>query len=77
MIAEVKVDDAVLGMRGLPLMLYDGSALDPMAGITFRGHSIPEFCERAQKAPGCEEPLPEAMFYLLLTGKYPNNSQFH
>lgn len=77
MIAEVKVDDAVLGMRGLPLMLYDGSALDPMAGITFRGHSIPEFCERAQKAPGCEEPLPEAMFYLLLTGKYPTNSQFH
>ncbi|HRI34918.1 MAG TPA: hypothetical protein PLD02_14295, partial [Saprospiraceae bacterium] len=43
-IGEVKVDDAVLGMRGLPLMLYDGSALDPMAGITFRGHSIPEFC---------------------------------
>ena len=40
-IADVKVDDAVLGMRGLPLMLYDGSALDPMAGITFRGHSIP------------------------------------
>ncbi len=39
-------------MRGLPLMLYDGSALDPMAGITFRGHSIPEFCQKAQKAPG-------------------------
>lgn len=51
-IGEVKVDDAVLGMRGLPLMLYDGSALDPMAGITFRGHSIPEFCQKAQKAPG-------------------------
>lgn len=51
-IADVKVDDAVLGMRGLPLMLYDGSALDPMAGITFRGHSIPEFCQKAQKAPG-------------------------
>lgn len=50
-IANCKVDDAVLGMRGLPVMLYDGSALDPMSGITFRGHSIPEFCSKAQKAP--------------------------
>ena len=57
-------------------MLYDGSSLDPMKGITFRGHSIPEFCERSQKAPGGVEPLPEAMFYLLLTGKYPNQSEF-
>ena len=43
-IADVKVDDAVLGMRGLPILFYDGSALDAMQGITFRGHSIPEFC---------------------------------
>lgn len=50
-IGQVKVDDAVLGMRGLPVMFYDGSALDPISGITFRGHSIPEFCQRAQKAP--------------------------
>lgn len=47
-----------------------------MKGITFRGHSIPEFCERSQKAPGGVEPLPEAMFYLLLTGKYPNQKEF-
>lgn len=40
-IAQVKVDDAVLGMRGLPLILYDGSSLDPISGITFRGESIP------------------------------------
>lgn len=52
MIAQVKVDDAVLGMRGLPVLFYDGSSLDPISGITFRGHSIPEFCERSQKAPG-------------------------
>ena len=43
-IAQVKVDDAVLGMRGLPVMFYDGSQLHSMTGITFRGHSIPEFC---------------------------------
>lgn len=40
-IGQVKVDDAVLGMRGLPVMFYDCSALDAMQGITFRGHSIP------------------------------------
>ena len=72
-IGQVKVDDAVLGMRGLPVMLYDGSSLDSMTGITFRGHTIPEFCAKAQKAPGGVEPLPEAMFYLLLTGKYPTD----
>jgi len=40
-ISQVKVDDACLGMRGQPVLLYDGSALDPISGITFRGHSIP------------------------------------
>jgi citrate synthase len=71
-IAQVKVDDAVLGMRGLPVMFYDGSSLDPLSGITFRGHSIPEFCLNAQKAAGGTEPLPETMFFLLTAGRYPN-----
>ena len=62
-------------MRGLPIMFYDGSSLDPISGITFRGHSIPEFCERSQKAPGGSEPLPEVMFFLLLTGRYPTNDE--
>lgn len=38
-------------MRGLPIMFYDGSALDAQTGITFKGHSIPEFVKNAQKAP--------------------------
>lgn len=63
-------------MRGQPVMLYDGSSLDPISGITFRGHSIPEFCAKAQKVPGGTEPLPEAMFYLLLTGRYPTDKEF-
>jgi citrate synthase len=76
-IGQVKVDDAVLGMRGLPVMFYDGSALDPISGITFRGHSIPEFCQKAQKAPGGVEPLPESMFFLLATGRYPTQEEFN
>jgi hypothetical protein len=39
-------------MRGLPVLFHDGSALDPMKGITFKGYSIPEFQKRAQKAKG-------------------------
>ena len=74
-IGQVKVDDAVLGMRGLPVMFYDGSSLDPISGITFRGHSIPEFCQKSQKAVGGSEPLPEVMFFLLLTGRYPTDSE--
>jgi len=49
---EIKVDDAILGMRGLPVMFWDGSSLDANKGITFRGHSIPEFCAKSQKAKG-------------------------
>jgi len=64
-------------MRGLPVMFYDGSSLDPVTGITFRGHSIPEFCQKAQKAPGGVEPLPEAMFFLLATGRYPTDPEFN
>ena len=57
-------------------MFYDGSSLDPVSGITFRGHSIPEFCQHSQKVPGGVEPLPESMFFLLATGRYPNQEEF-
>ena len=75
-IGQVKVDDAIMGMRGLPVMFYDGSALDSMKGITFHGLSIPEFQDLSQKAPGGNEPLPESMFWLLMTGKMPSDSEF-
>lgn len=58
-------------------MFYDGSALDSMKGITFHGLSIPEFQKQAQKADGGHEPLPEAMFWLLMTGRMPSNSEFN
>ncbi len=47
-----------MGMRGMPLMFYDGSSIDPVVGLNFRGHTLPEFCKNAQKAPGGSEPLP-------------------
>ena len=61
------------GMRGLKAMIYETSALDPVEGIRFRGYSIPELREHL---PACEsdngvEPLPEGLFWLMLTGELP------
>ncbi|KAG7089691.1 citrate (Si)-synthase [Marasmius oreades] len=71
----VHVDQLYGGMRGLPALIWDGSVLDADEGIRFRGLTIPECKERLPKAPGGEEPLPEALFWLLLTGEVPTQEQ--
>ncbi|MBC7348802.1 MAG: citrate (Si)-synthase, eukaryotic [Candidatus Aminicenantes bacterium] len=73
---ELKISDVTIaqtygGMRSVKCMVWECSALDPNEGIRFRGYSIPEVREKLPKAPGTEEPLPEGMFYLLLTGDIP------
>jgi citrate synthase len=70
-ISEVTVAQAYGGMRGVKCMVTETSALDPVEGIRFRGFNIPELREKLPKAPGGEEPLPEGIFYLLLTGELP------
>jgi len=59
------------GMRGLKAMTYETSALDPIEGIRFRGFSIPELREKLPTAKDGNEPLPEGLFWLLLTGELP------
>lgn len=71
-ISEVTVAQAYGGMRGVKCMVTETSALDPYEGIRFRGYNIPELREKLPKAPGGEEPLPEGIFYLLLTGELPS-----
>lgn len=44
-------------------------------GIRFRGYSIPECQKLLPKAPGGEEPLPEGLFWLLITGQIPTEEQ--
>jgi citrate synthase len=44
-------------------------------GIRFRGKSIPECQKLLPKAPGGAEPLPEALFWLLITGEIPTQDQ--
>lgn len=44
-------------------------------GIRFRGYSIPECQKLLPKAPGGAEPLPEGLFWLLVTGQVPTEEQ--
>jgi citrate synthase len=55
--------------------VYETSLLDAQEGIRFRGLSIPECQAQLPKFPGGEEPLPESLMWLLLTGKVPQQSQ--
>lgn len=56
-------------------MVTETSVLDPEEGIRFRGYSIPECQKLLPKAKGGEEPLPEAIWWLLCTGDVPSEAQ--
>ena len=77
-VGTIKVEQIINGSREIPSLFYEGSKLDAHKGITFRGYDIPTMAQRSIKAnDGGEEPLPEVMFYLLLTGEFPNQSEFN
>ncbi|KAJ1473310.1 chicken citrate synthase complex with trifluoroacetonyl-CoA and citrate [Baffinella frigidus] len=69
------VEQAYGGMRSVKSMVYETSLLDPVEGIRFRGLTIPECQVQLPKAPGGQEPLPEALLWLLLTGDVPSDAQ--
>ena len=62
-------------MRGIKGLVTETSVLDANEGIRFRGHSIPDCQKLLPKAAGGEEPLPEGLFWLLVTGQVPTKSQ--
>lgn len=74
-IGEVTIDQAYGGMRGIKGLVTETSVLDADEGIRFRGLSIPECQKSLPKANGGEEPLPEGLFWLLVTGQVPTKSQ--
>uniref|UniRef100_A0A8C7MB93 Citrate synthase n=1 Tax=Oncorhynchus kisutch TaxID=8019 RepID=A0A8C7MB93_ONCKI len=61
-----------VGMKG---QVYETSVLDADEGICFRGYSIPECQQLLPKAPGLAEPLPDGLFWLLVTGQVPTEEQ--
>jgi len=74
-IGEITVDQIYGGMRGMKGLVTETSVLDADEGIRFRGYTIPECQELLPKAPGGQEPLPEGLFWLLVTGDIPTEEQ--
>jgi len=74
-LGEVKVENALGGMRGLTAMLWEASVVDPDHGIRFHGRTIKDCQRELPKGKTGTEMLPEAMFWLLLTGRVPSVAQ--
>ncbi len=74
-IGEVTLSQVYQGMRGITGLVTETSLLDAQEGIRFRGYSIPELQEKLTKAPNGGEPLPEALFYLMLIGELPTDEE--
>ncbi|KAI9675297.1 MAG: hypothetical protein M1817_001200 [Caeruleum heppii] len=71
----VKVENTIGGMRGLKAMIWEGSVLDANEGIRFHGRTIKDCQRELPKGTTGTEMLPEAMFWLLLTGQIPSTTQ--
>ncbi|KAL3832326.1 hypothetical protein ACJMK2_023979 [Sinanodonta woodiana] len=76
-VGEVTVDQMYGGMRGIKALVTETSLLDPEEGIAFRGYTIPKCQQLLPKGNGGkgEEPLPEGLFWLLVTGDMPTQAQ--
>eukprot|EP01136_Pigoraptor_vietnamica_P007008 Opistho-1_new@40700 len=74
-VGETTIEMMYGGMRGIKGLVTETSLLDPEEGIRFRNYSIPECQKLLPKAPGGSEPLPEGLFWLLLTGEVPTADQ--
>ena len=68
-IDQVTIGQVFGGMRGIKSMLWETSLLDADEGIRFRGYSIPEL--KVHLPSRGDEPLPEGLFWLMLTGDLP------
>jgi citrate synthase len=74
-IGEVTLSQVYQGMRGITGLVTETSLLDANEGIRFRGYSIPELKNKLPKINGGDEPLPEALFYLMLIGELPTKEE--
>lgn len=74
-VADVTVAQILGGMRGIKSLITDISYLDPNEGIRYRGYTLPEVFEKLPKPKNGEMPFVEGLFFLLLTGEIPTESQ--
>jgi citrate synthase len=68
---EVSLAQIFGGMRGVKSMIWETSNLDAVEGIRFRGYNIPQLRELLPSRTDDNEPLPEGLFWLMLTGELP------
>ncbi len=73
-IQEITMSQVLTGMKGIVGLMTCTSKLDPEEGIRFRGYSIPELKEKLPRIKQDGEPLPEGIFYLMLTGELPSST---
>jgi len=71
-LGTITAGSVIGGMRGMLGLLYETSKLHPVNGITYRGYDLVQIVDKSVKAPGGEQPLPEAVLWLLLTGEFPS-----
>ena len=74
-VGEVTLSQIYQGMRGITGLVTETSLLESNEGIRFRGYSIPELKDKLPKAKGGNEPLPEALFHLMLLGELPSTDE--
>jgi len=74
-IQDVTVEMAINGARSIKTMVTETSDLDANDGIFYRGVSLYDVNKALPKAPGGESGLPEAAFWLLLTGEVPTQDE--
>ncbi|AHF15055.1 citrate (Si)-synthase, eukaryotic [Niabella soli] len=72
-IGETTLAQIYQGMRGMTALVTETSLLDAQDGIRFKRRTIPELRAQLPKAKGGNEPLPEALFYLMLIGEIPTD----
>jgi citrate synthase len=73
-IQDLTVEMCINGARSIKAMVTDTSDLDANIGIAYRGKSLYECNKELPKAPGGDVGLPEAAFWLLLTGEVPSDA---
>lgn len=74
-IDQVSLKQIYGGARGIKMMVWEPSQLDPIEGIRFRGYSIPELKQLLPKGSAGKEPRPEGLFWLLLVGEVPTEEE--
>lgn len=72
---ETTIDMMYGGMRGMNALVTETSVLDADEGIRFRGYTIEEIQEKLPHAKDGCEPLPEGLFWLLMTSEIPTEQQ--